>query len=91
LRLRRGHEKRPGVALTPGLGGSIKSLAERHRRLLLLAGAYIDCSFAPWANGKPALFPSELVAASSEGMRLDRNMIGFPRTEVYLTNCFTLL
>jgi hypothetical protein len=31
--------KRPGVALTPGLGGSIKSLAERHRRLLSLAGA----------------------------------------------------
>ena len=77
--------------MTPDLDGSIKSLAERHRRLLLLAGAYFDCSFTPWANGKPALFPSELVAASSEGMRLDRNMIGIPRTEVYLMNDFTLL
>jgi hypothetical protein len=54
----------------------MKSLAERHRRLLLLAGAYIDCSFTPWVNGKPAF-----LAASIERMRLDRNMDDASPTE----------
>ncbi len=69
----------------------------RHKRLLLLAGAYCDCSFArpPWvssANGKPALSAcklaaaSTLLAASTGRMELDQNMESIPPTEIYPTD-----
>jgi hypothetical protein len=63
----------------------------RHKRLLLLTGAYCDCSFArsPWvsiANGKPALFASKLAPASTVHMEIDRNMESIPPTEIYPTD-----
>lgn len=69
----------------------------RHKRLLLLTGAYCDCSFArpplvSSANGKPAksacklAVASTLLAASTGPMKRDQDMESIPPTEIYPTD-----